>query len=75
MLLMTLVLVTVYQLPSQMYAEYLAHLTTFEAFLLCSIIWKIVEHCLLDKYGSLLQSSDNQFGFKRSLDTLVQLNH
>ena len=29
------------------------------------IISKVFEYCFLDRFGSLLSSSDNQFGFKK----------
>ena len=31
------------------------------------VISKVFEHCILDRYGALLDSSDNQFGFKKNL--------
>ena len=30
------------------------------------VISKVLEHCILDRYGTFLGSSDNQFGFKKS---------
>ena len=29
------------------------------------VISKVLEHCILDRYGAFLGSSDNQFGFKK----------
>ena len=31
------------------------------------IISKVLEHCILNRYGIFLGSSDNQFGFKKSI--------
>ena len=31
------------------------------------VISKVLEHCILDRYGTFLGSSDNQFGFKKSI--------
>ena len=30
------------------------------------VISKVLEHCILDHYGTFLGSSDHQFGFKKS---------
>jgi len=40
---------------------------TLEPLLLVPLYVKVFEHCLLDIYGDLLKSADNQFGFKKGL--------
>ena len=37
----------------------------FRGISISPVISKIFEHCILDKFGSFLVSSDNQFGFKK----------
>ena len=37
----------------------------FRGILISSVISKVFEHCILDRYGGFLLSSDNQFGFKK----------
>ena len=31
------------------------------------VISKVLEHCILDRYGSFFETFDNQFGFKKRL--------
>ena len=38
----------------------------FRGISISSVISKVFEHCILDRYGGFLLSSDNQFGFKKS---------
>ena len=37
----------------------------FRGISISSVISKVFEHCILDRYGGFLLSSDNQFGFKK----------
>jgi len=37
----------------------------FRGISISSVISKVFEHCILDRYGGFLISSDNQFGFKK----------
>ena len=32
------------------------------------VLSKLFEHCILDRFGSFLNTSDNQFGFKKGLE-------
>jgi len=38
----------------------------FRGISISSVISKVFEHCILDRYDGFLLSSDNQFGFKKS---------
>ena len=37
----------------------------FRGISISPVISKVLEHCILDRYGIFLKSSDNQFGFKK----------
>ena len=37
----------------------------FRGISISSVMSKVFEHCILDRYGGFLISSDNQFGFKK----------
>jgi len=37
----------------------------FRGISITSVVSKVFEHCILDRYGGYLLSSDNQFGFKK----------
>ncbi|HMV61673.1 MAG TPA: reverse transcriptase family protein, partial [Agitococcus sp.] len=39
----------------------------FRGIAISSLLSKVFEHCILDRFTSLLDSSDNQFGFKEKL--------
>jgi len=37
----------------------------FRGISISSVVSKVFKHCILDRYGDFLSSSDNQFGFKK----------
>ena len=39
----------------------------FRAITISPIVLKVFEYCILNHYGDILYSADNQFGFKKSL--------
>ena len=39
----------------------------FRGIAISPVISKVLEYCLLDRFSNLLSSSDNQFGFRKSL--------
>ena len=39
----------------------------FRGIAINSILSKVFEHCILDKFKSFLSTNDNQFGFKKGL--------
>jgi len=43
------------------------HCDDFRGIAISSVISKIFEHCLIDRFKDFLSTSDNQFGFKKAL--------
>ena len=39
------------------------------------VISKVLEHCILDRYSHLFVTSDNQFGFKKTLAVPMRYIH
>ena len=52
--------------PKECYSKTLT-CDDFRGIAISPVLSKVFEHCMLDRFGSFLKTSDNQFGFKKGL--------
>ena len=52
--------------PKECYSKTLT-CDDFRGIAISPVLSKVFEHCMLDRFGSFLNTSDNQFGFKKGL--------
>ena len=43
------------------------HVDDFRGISISPIIFKVFEHCIIDRFGDYFVTNDNQFGFKKQL--------